>query len=100
MHRRRQLNYPMSPSCSPPHSGNNTPPHPSQSINSDLMPGTSSMGSPSSSSMFNPLSPSKKDLPLFTLRQVGIVCERMLKEREAAICAEYDQVLTNKLAGV
>ncbi|CAG0917368.1 unnamed protein product [Notodromas monacha] len=39
-----------------------------------------------------------KDKPIFTMRQVGLICERLLKEREAAIRTEYDQVLTSKLA--
>lgn len=41
---------------------------------------------------------SKKDVPLFSLRQVGMVCERLLKEREDQIRQEYDKVLTGKLA--
>ena len=45
------------------------------------------------------LSPSRRDQPLFTFRQVTIICERLLKEREAQIRDEYDQVLTSKLAG-
>lgn len=41
---------------------------------------------------------SKKEVPLFSLRQVSLVCERMLKEREDQIKEEYDKVLTNKIA--
>ena len=41
-----------------------------------------------------------RDQPLFTLKQVTIVCQRMLKEREDRITEEYDKVLTTKLAGV
>ena len=41
-----------------------------------------------------------KDQPLFTLKQVTVVCQRMLKEREEQIRGEYDKVLTTKLAGV
>ena len=55
--------------------------------------------SPTASSFFNALSPSKKDTPLFTFKQVSLVCERMLKEREEQIRQEYDKVLTCKLAG-
>ena len=40
-----------------------------------------------------------KDQPLFTLKQVTVVCQRMLKEREEQIRGEYDKVLTTKLAG-
>jgi len=95
MHRRKQLNYPMSPSGSPPHSGGSTPPHPSQMCSTDMLPG----GSPCSyAAMFNPMSPGRRETPLFTLKQVGLVCERMLREREEAIRQEYDKVLTSKLA--
>ncbi|XP_061846251.1 akirin-2 isoform X1 [Colius striatus] len=52
-------------------------------------PGTSSAAS----------SPLKKEQPLFTLRQVGMICERLLKEREEKIREEYEEILTTKLAG-
>lgn len=44
------------------------------------------------------LSPSRSEKPIFTFKQVGIICERMLKERESEIREEYDNVLTTKLA--
>ncbi|XP_071404830.1 akirin-2 isoform X1 [Pithys albifrons albifrons] len=53
------------------------------------LPGTSSAAS----------SPLKKEQPLFTLRQVGMICERLLKEREEKIREEYEEILTTKLAG-
>ncbi|GCB64567.1 akirin-2 [Scyliorhinus torazame] len=40
----------------------------------------------------------KKDQPLFTLRQVGIICERLIKEREEKIREEYEEILDTKLA--
>ncbi|XP_013777727.1 akirin-2-like isoform X2 [Limulus polyphemus] len=40
----------------------------------------------------------RKNQPLFTFRQVGFICERMMKERERKIKEEYDQVLNTKLA--
>lgn len=43
-------------------------------------------------------SPSLRDQPLFTFRQVGLICERLLKEREQEIRQEYDQILAAKLA--
>ncbi|XP_060518284.1 akirin [Cylas formicarius] len=43
-------------------------------------------------------SPSRLDKPLFTFKQVKVICERMLKERETEIREEYDSVLTAKLA--
>lgn len=45
------------------------------------------------------LSPVRRDQPLFTFRQVGLICERMMKERESQIRDEYDHVLSAKLAG-
>ncbi|XP_066138189.1 akirin [Euwallacea fornicatus] len=44
------------------------------------------------------ISPSRSEKPLFTFKQVGIICERMLRERESEIREEYDNVLTAKLA--
>nr|ALR87018.1 subolesin [Hyalomma anatolicum] len=44
------------------------------------------------------LSPVRRDQPLFTFRQVGLICERMMKERESQIREEYDHVLSTKLA--
>lgn len=43
-------------------------------------------------------SPLKKEQPLFTLRQVGMICERLLKEREDKVREEYEEILTTKLA--
>jgi hypothetical protein len=53
-----------------------------------------------SSTSIGLLSPSRRDAPLFTFRQVGLICERILKEREAHIRQEYDDVLNTKLAGI
>lgn len=44
------------------------------------------------------LSPVRRDQPLFTFRQVGLICERMMKDRESQIREEYDHVLSAKLA--
>ncbi|KAM9356016.1 akirin-2 [Pholidichthys leucotaenia] len=40
----------------------------------------------------------RKEPPLFTFRQVGMICDRLLKEREDKIREEYDEILTAKLA--
>uniref|UniRef100_A0A5F8HIU0 Akirin 1 n=1 Tax=Monodelphis domestica TaxID=13616 RepID=A0A5F8HIU0_MONDO len=40
----------------------------------------------------------KKDQPTFTLRQVGLLCERLLKDYEDRIREEYEQILNTKLA--
>ncbi|XP_063772998.1 akirin-2 isoform X2 [Pseudophryne corroboree] len=45
-------------------------------------------------------SPLRKEQPLFTLRQVGMICERLLKEREDKVREEYEEILTTKLADV
>lgn len=88
MQRRRQLQYP----------GSGSPTHPSMD-----MPSSSGRDSPPSavspsSSLYNALSPNKRDVPLFTFRQVSMICERMVKDREDQIREEYNSVLTNKIA--
>lgn len=52
----------------------------------------------SSSGGENSESPSRSERALFTFRQVGLICERMLREKESEIREEYDNVLTAKLA--
>uniref|UniRef100_H3ANC6 Akirin 1 n=1 Tax=Latimeria chalumnae TaxID=7897 RepID=H3ANC6_LATCH len=42
--------------------------------------------------------PVKRDQPTFTLRQVGVLCERLLKDHEEKIREEYEQILNLKLA--
>lgn len=86
MQRRKQLQYPGIPSPS-----SMSPPHESSAS-------TSVEASPCSGNMFSALSPSKRDTPLFTFKQVSMICERMLKEREEQIKNEYNSVLTCKLA--
>ncbi|KAF7694543.1 akirin-2 [Silurus meridionalis] len=39
-----------------------------------------------------------KEQPLFSVKQVGLICERLLKEREEKIREEYEETLTSKLA--
>ena len=45
------------------------------------------------------VSPTRKEQPLFTLRQVGMICERLLTEREEKVREEYEETMTSKLAG-
>ncbi|TUG71451.1 hypothetical protein Baya_16825 [Bagarius yarrelli] len=45
-----------------------------------------------------PVSPSRRDQPLFSLKQVGLICERLLKEREEKVREEFEETLTAKLA--
>ena len=40
-----------------------------------------------------------KDHPLFTLKQVTLIVERLWREREEQLREEYDRVLSEKLAG-
>lgn len=63
--------------------------------------------SESSGSEMGPDSPRRPDSPpsiaradkgLFTFKQVQMICERMLKEREETLREQYDTVLTSKLA--
>ncbi|XP_035743484.1 akirin-2-like [Vespa mandarinia] len=61
------------------------------------MEGPSSPSSPSAQSSSS-YTPSGKEKPLFTFRQVGLICERMLKEQETQIREEYDQILNMKLS--
>nr|KAF6461369.1 akirin 2 [Molossus molossus] len=63
-------------------------PSPFGDVSSRLTTGTSSATS----------SPLKKEQPLFTLRQVGMICERLLKEREEKVREEYEEILNTKLA--
>uniref|UniRef100_A0A286XBB1 Akirin-2 n=1 Tax=Cavia porcellus TaxID=10141 RepID=A0A286XBB1_CAVPO len=58
-----------------------------------LLSGPASPGTSSAAS-----SPLKKEQPLFTLRQVGMICERLLKEREEKVREEYEEILSAKLS--
>lgn len=102
MQKRKQLQYQNGGSgsqspvqMSPPHPGS------SQDMSHTFMDSCSnpcSSTSSSSTSLFSALSPSKKETPLFTFKQVSMICERMMKEREDQIRTEYNSVLTCKLA--
>lgn len=46
------------------------------------------------------VSPTRREQPLFTLKQVGMLCERLLKEREDKVREEYEEIMTSKLAGL
>ncbi|XP_006626280.1 akirin-2 [Lepisosteus oculatus] len=85
MQKRRHLesSFQQTDACCPP----DTQPH-AAILSGPTLPGTSSGAS----------SPSRKEQPLFTLRQVGMICERLLKEREDKIREEYEEILTSKLA--
>lgn len=59
----------------------------------DNSDGSSSGGEQTDSTPSRP-----KDRALFTFKQVGLICERMIRERESEIREEYDNVLTAKLS--
>ncbi|XP_037079923.1 akirin-2-like [Pollicipes pollicipes] len=82
LHRRRQLQYHGIDSDS--NSDSDTP-----SASSSTATATAATATSGSSN--------KADKPLFTFKQVGMICERMLRERENHIREEYDNVLSTKL---
>ncbi|XP_043270023.1 akirin-2 isoform X2 [Venturia canescens] len=82
LHRRKQLHF--NPQAS---SGDSSDPEGS--------PSSSAAASAPNSYAYNPTA---KENPLFTFRQVGLICERMLKEQETQIREEYDQILHTKLS--
>ncbi|XP_034050938.1 akirin-2 [Thalassophryne amazonica] len=83
--KRKQLDlgYQQSECCYSPDS-----PSQSSTMGVSNIPGTSS----------GQISPPRKEQPLFTLRQVGMICERLLKESEEKVREEYEKTLTLKLA--
>jgi len=76
LHRRKQLRFETSDS-------------------SDSSTGIPATASSSGSGL---MAPTCRDQPLFTYRQVGLICERMIKDRENQIRDEYDRILNAKLA--
>ena len=97
LQKRKQLHYPGCSSPPPAQSSTSTENVGSPSSMDSLS--VQSLPQNSSSTFFNALSPSKRDIPFFTFKQVSLICERMLKERESQIREEYDTVLTCKMAG-
>jgi len=92
LNRRRQLYSAEDKEAS---SGGSGPPSPGSSGNTTDFT-LESLGSPNSTAYQN--QNKDKDKPLFTFRQVGLICERMMKEREDCLREMYDQVLSQKLA--
>lgn len=88
LHRRKQLTFASdrAASNSPGPSSPNGPSSPSSTASSSGMDSQFSNGQ------------TKQDKHLFTFRQVGMICERLLKEREDSLRELYDQVLTTKLS--
>lgn len=74
-------------------------PQPSSGDSSDMEAPSSPSNQPASSTPLSHSSSGKEklDKPLFTFKQVGMICERMLKEQETQIREEYDHILNTKL---
>ena len=91
LQKRKQLHF----------TGSSSPPPSATSSQDNVMDncGVPSLSTASSTALFNALSPNKRDIPLFTFKQVSLICERMIKERETQIREEYNTVLTCKMAG-
>jgi len=87
LQRRRHLL--ASNSCTPDASPSSPP---SVHMHPAFMPSNTSLCVPSANSPGT-----KRDQPLFSLRQVTMICERMLKERDEQLKEEYDKVLNQKL---
>ena len=100
MQRRRQLHYP-----STTHSSSMSTTSTATQEKADYAPSCSTPPDHSpqmSQSLTNLLSSmphAKKDVPLFTFRQVSLICERLVRDREESVKEQYDKVLNCKLAG-
>ncbi|XP_050690941.1 akirin-2-like [Eriocheir sinensis] len=77
--------------ASPPSPASPTSPLPSPSSSASAGGGVAALHHHHQSSV-------SKDKPLFTFRQVNLICEQLLRERETNIREEYDKVLASKLA--
>lgn len=72
---------------------------PSPASPTSPLPSPSSSGSAGVAALHHPQHSSLgKEKPLFTFRQVNLICEQLLRERETNIREEYDKVLASKLA--
>jgi len=101
LHNRRQL--PVASQLKSPELQGFGSAHSSRQGSDDSLPGSDNAISSTTSQLLanyglGLTSPSLRDQPLFTFRQVGLICERLLKEREQDIRQEYDKILAAKLA--
>jgi len=96
MQRRRQLHYPASSNMSSSVTG--TPEKTDEMPSCSSSPEQSPKMSNSLSSLLSSMPSTKKDVPLFTFRQVSLLCERMVRDREEEVKEQYDKVLNCKLA--
>jgi len=114
LRKRRQLAEPYPPRQSPPASPGSPEPMMADSHAADraspsgiahqqaaaasalAQPGPSSSKSLNSSNVMTKIS--KGDRPVFTLKQMTMICEKMCKERTDQVREEYDQILQQKLS--
>lgn len=97
MKKRRQIiGYP----ASPPSPGSMLPPSPEPMMDTELMASSSSSSTSSgcSSEAGAASNPSAKEKPIFTLKQMTLIAERMCKERVDQVRQEYDEILQQKLS--
>jgi hypothetical protein len=73
--------------------------HQLKSSSSDLIDGDNNHSTDSTSVNSLPGHSSSTNQHLLSLKQVNMICARLLKEREEKIREEYDQILSNKLDG-
>lgn len=52
----------------------------------------------STSNFLSKKSQNHNDLPIFSMNQVNMICERMIKERETALREQYDKILSQKMS--
>ncbi|BFZ09774.1 hypothetical protein BsWGS_12813 [Bradybaena similaris] len=100
MQKRKQLYYPTS--HSPPLStcsslGRQSPPISLEALTSAAASSRDFPSLPSQSASETATS-RQKEVPLFTFRQVSMICERLVKEHEEDLRENYDKVLNNKLS--
>lgn len=82
LHRRRQLRY----------AANTERMHDSESSGSEMGPDSPRRCDSPPNLLKNP------DMAVFTFKQVQMICERMVRDREQALIEQYDTVLNTKLA--
>jgi len=80
-----------------PPSPGSAPSSPEPMVEAHMMEGQAGTSS-SSASAPAPATPAKPDKPIFTLKQMSMIAERMCAERVEQVRAEYDQILQQKLS--
>lgn len=94
LRKRRQLAEPYPTTRSPPASPGSPEPMMSDSNPHSL----AVQAGPSSPKSLNSAKNSKGDRPVFTLKQMTMICEKMCKERTDQVREEYDRILQQKLS--